>query len=185
MKPADVDGLIAHGQGLLLAGYASGAKVAVEVGSFRGKSAAYIASGLPYEGHLYCVDPWQDSPDVREKQYRTEDNLAVFKSNIAACGFKRRVTPVQGFSVDVAKDWYLPVDLLHVDGGHDYDEVLADIRAWLPHMTRGSVMLFDDWSSRFPGVDDAVHDMFDTVMLHNVGSYSKGPRRWFAAAKVK
>lgn len=189
MKPENVDGLISHEQGVLLAKYAADAKVAVEIGSFRGKSAAYIASGLPANGKLFCVDPWQDSAQVREKQYSVAGNLQRFVENIEACGFTKKVTPLQGFSEDVSATWVGKIDMMHIDGGHDYDEVLTDIRCWMPHMRPGGVMLFDDWSSRFPGIDDAVHDMFDTVMLHNVGSYHgrhhKGARRWFAAAKVK
>lgn len=184
MKPEDVEGLISEQQGLLLKQYASQAQVVVEVGSFRGKSAAYIASGLPDGGRLYCVDPWQDSPDVREKQYRTGKNFAKFCHNIKSCGYWEKVVPIRKFSADAVKGWNLPIDMMHIDGGHDYDEVLADIVMWRPHMRDGGIMLFDDYSPRFPGIEQAVHEQFDTVTLHNVGSYHKGALRWFAAAKV-
>jgi predicted O-methyltransferase YrrM len=184
MRPEDVDGLISNVQGELLREYAKDAYCAVEVGSFRGKSAAFIASGLPDGGRLYCVDPWQDSDEVRESQYRTGENFAKFCHNIKSCGYWDRVVPIRKFSVDAAKGWNRPIDLMHIDGGHDYDEVLADIQAWSPHMKDGSIMLFDDYSPKFDGIEQALHESFDTVTLHNVGFYSKGPRRWFAAAKV-
>lgn len=140
MKPADVEGLISTVQGKLLARYAASVRgtVAVEVGSYRGKSAAFIADALPEGATLYCVDPWQDSPLIREARYRTDENYAEFVRNIAECGLSQKVVAVQGFSGQIAATWGRPVSLLNVDGGHEYDEVLTDLDGWMPHMTGSS-----------------------------------------------
>lgn len=186
MKPKDVEGFISNAQGDLLAAYASQCQgqVAVEVGSYRGKSASYIAAALPDTATLYCVDPWQNSPTIRERQYRTDQNYAHFVANIEACGLSNKVVAVQGFSSYVASQWDKQVSFLHLDGGHEYDEVLSDLDCWMPHMAGDGIVVFDDYSPRFPGIEEAVHKWFDKVTLHNVGSYPKGRLRWFAVGQV-
>jgi predicted O-methyltransferase YrrM len=44
----------------VLAKYARGTRLGLEIGSFQGVSAAKIARNMGAEAILYCVDPWPD-----------------------------------------------------------------------------------------------------------------------------
>src|SRR5258706_2872662 len=45
-----------------LSEYAKDRERALEIGSYQGVSAAFIAKALRNEGRVYCVDPWPDTP---------------------------------------------------------------------------------------------------------------------------
>jgi len=190
MLPKDVDGLISDEQGQIMQQYAREMvnDVAVEIGSYRGKSACYIGSAMPDTAHLYCIDPWNNS-NVNRYGFRfTDENLSMFKKNVRLCGLESRVTPIQGFSSEVSPSWEKPISLLYIDGGHEYEEVLADIDGFLPHMVSKGVILFDDYSNAFPGIVSAVQERFDEVVLHDVGVYlskkKNGEQRYLAAVRI-
>lgn len=67
---------------------------------------------------------------------------------------------IEGNSNDAAVAAMVPkdVDLLFVDGGHDYDTVLGDLRLWAPKVGVGGYLLLHDYSSweLHKGVVDAV-----------------------------
>lgn len=55
-------------------------------------------------------------------------------------------------SADLGKRWrnhdfYVNVDVLHIDADHGYNEVKADFEAWEPHVVPGGVVMFHDVSS--------------------------------------
>jgi hypothetical protein len=51
------------------------------------------------------------------------------------------------------------VDLLHLDGGHDYGSVMADLQAWWPLVRRGGMLIGDDYNTN--GVWPEVRQAFD------------------------
>lgn len=67
-----------------------------------------------------------------------------------------------GESAEAGYDFEGMVDLIFVDGGHDADQVMRDIDAWLPHLKPGCVIAFHDyhnkisWASVSEGVDDVM-----------------------------
>lgn len=50
-----------------------------------------------------------------------------------------------GDSKRLAATWDEPVDIVFVDGGHEYDEVTGDILGWLPHIGPGGFMAVHDY----------------------------------------
>jgi hypothetical protein len=151
MKPADLEGLIPAEVGETLAGYASKATgPIVEVGSYKGKSTAYLASRTAQT--VYAVDPWDlpGNPGGRFGFDRSETYRAF-------CDQTKpwpNIVPVQGFSIDVAQHWgHGPISLLYVDGDHSELAVLEDCRAWYPHLDQSAVLILDDWGTpKNPGV---------------------------------
>lgn len=190
MRPEEVEGLISDEQGRIMQQYAAEMvnDVAVEIGSYRGKSACYIASAMPDDAHLWCIDPWDDSDNNRYGFVFTDENFRLFCNNVRACGLESCVTPIRKLSSEVARVWEKPISLLYIDGGHEHEEVLGDIDGFLPHMVSGGVILFDDYSDAFPGVVSAVRERFDDVVLHDVGIYQSrkknGERRYLAAVRI-
>jgi predicted O-methyltransferase YrrM len=86
---------------------------------------------------------------------------AVFKS----AGFwgDPRHTQIEGDSKAVAVTWsYGPVDMVFVDGGHQYHEAKGDIVGWLPHIKPGGIMVVHDFEKEvkaWRGVNEAVNEL--------------------------
>lgn len=136
----------------------------VEIGSYKGKSTAYLAAGAA-AGHgapVYAVDPWdlQDVPPpgpgpagvIRSAAIKygfgQVDTREAFHRQLSAAGVADRVTAIRGFSTDVAAQWYEPpVGLLYLDGDHTEAGVAADVTAWWPLLANPATIVFDDYVS--------------------------------------
>lgn len=57
-----------------------------------------------------------------------------------------RYLAILGNSVQVGQDWDRPpVEMIFIDGGHEYEECRGDIEAWLPHLYAGGVVAIHDY----------------------------------------
>ena len=113
-------------------------EVCVEVGTYRGYAACYIAEALRKngKGHLYCIDDWS----LTEHQHIYGDAKDHFIGNITHCGYEDLITVIEGNSFDV--DWPEKVDFAYIDGWHSYAMVTEDFKR---AATQGAtVMCFDD-----------------------------------------
>ena len=54
-----------------------------------------------------------------------------------------------------------------LDVSHDYDNVLADIRAWYPKVKSGGILAGDDYQNDFMGVVNAVNESFPGCQIEN------------------
>lgn len=92
---------------------------------------------------LYAVDPHTGSEEhqVDGKKVWTFD---VFTKNIADAGLTETVTPVVKESVAFAREMNEPVELVFIDGAHDFASVEQDFRAWFPKVVDGGWMAFHD-----------------------------------------
>lgn len=122
--------------------------VIVELGSCRGRSACYLAAGLKEVGHrgtVYCVDLWELGTDTPERHHHP-DAYRQFESNVRYCGLWDYIHPIKSDTVAASLDWKKPIDLLFIDAGHQYEEVLADYQAWSPFVKPGGVIAFHDYT---------------------------------------
>lgn len=144
MSPAELRWLMAQ---------AAQMKSVVEIGSLHGRSAFALLTACP--GPVYCIDPWDDEHDL---------SYGSFMGN---CGHFPNLVAIRGRSLEVVTR--LPIaeragdgfDMVFIDGDHEYESVIADIRAWLPY-TRKLICGHDyqNDGGGFPGVAKAVHEMF-------------------------
>ncbi len=143
----------------------------VEIGTYRGASACWLAAGAEtgQGAHVYTIDP-HDLPGKRTTTGRGKGGLDFTQTEIREhaekqirdCGLSERVTMIRGFSTEVAKYWNgPPVGLLFVDGDHRQNAATEDFRAWQPHMTRETVIAWDDYAPSHPGVPAAVQGLVD------------------------
>jgi predicted O-methyltransferase YrrM len=127
--------------------------LALEIGSFKGKSSACIAAGLPQGARLACVDTWQnDAMPYDEKS----DSMNEFLDNTRS--YRQVIEPHRGTSSEVAATWDRPIDFLFIDGDHTYEGCSADIKAWLGFVRRGGWIAFHDSSET--GVWKAISELF-------------------------
>lgn len=146
----------------------------VEVGSWKGRSAAFMAVEIGNSDKdidFVCVDTWlgspydkhQNDPDVKAgKLYQ------VFLRNIKPVN--HHVSPIRGNSVEVAS-FYADnsLDFVFIDGNHEYDAVKADIAAWWPKIKYRGVLAGDDFKQS--GVKKAVSEAFQGVESVNGGRH--------------
>jgi predicted O-methyltransferase YrrM len=116
--------------------------VALEIGSHHGRSAVVLASGLPGGARLVAVDPFPD--DWRYGAAGTEQQ---FRANTVRAGVSEVIELRVATSRDVRRAWSGRVDLVYVDGKHDYWTVRDDL-GWADLVAPGgTVFVHDAFSS--------------------------------------
>lgn len=134
----------------------------IEVGSFLGNWAAYIADRLPTGSVLYAVDHWLGSDCLYTNGYsslygRVEDLYNHFLSNMIHRGITDKVVPIRMESTSAAEMFRqrgISADIIYIDASHDYESVKKDLHAWLPVLKADGVFCGDDWT--WGGVQAAV-----------------------------
>ncbi len=132
----------------------------IEVGSWAGRSSDAILSGS--KGKVWCVDTWKGAKDVQDltnSMAKQRDMLEVFKSNV---GQYENLNIVVKPSVEAAKDFEdNSIDVIFIDAGHTYEEVLNDIDAWLPKVKADGILCGHDYLPKtWMGVVKAVDERF-------------------------
>ena len=141
----------------------------VEVGSWKGRSTRELLKAC--KGNVYAVDHWLGSLNYQtDVKVTVEDVYQEFLKNVG--GFPNLVV-LQGSSVNMATEFNgKMVDMVYIDAGHDYEEVKADIEAWLPKCKK--FICGHDYGT-FKGVTKAVNEKFkdieviDTIWLAKLG----------------
>lgn len=147
-------------------------KTYLEIGSYVGSSASLILQH-PFKTKLICVDPCilnKSHYNGIINQYSTlEKNLQ--NNNKNNYNFKIE----KNFSTDVNlltkfKDNKLEIDILFIDGGHRYNDVVQDWNNYKDFVNPGGFIVFDDYCDKThsPEVKSAVDDIVKNL---NTGVY--------------
>lgn len=137
----------------------------VEVGCWKGKSAAFMAVEIANSGKdiwFDCVDTFRGS---NEKAHKSDPDV---RNGTLLRTFQKNMEPVAAFhhviwkpSV-VAARFYQDgeLDLVFIDASHEFLDVRADIKAWLPKLRRGGILAGDDygWEGVKKAVDEQLGD---------------------------
>ena len=147
--------------------------VAVEVGSYAGLTSRAIADAVP--GKLYCVDTWAGSlgVDYVNDLYGEHGGDGVFRTFCKNMGRRLFTTvfPLRGESALWAGVFPRKVDFLFLDAGHEYEDVLADLRAWSRVVRPGGLVACHDFVSEMhPGVARAVLEFAPRDRLRLIGA---------------
>jgi predicted O-methyltransferase YrrM len=137
----------------------------VEVGSWKGRSAAFMGVEIHNSGKTIrfdCVDTWKGSEteDAHQNDQYVKTGTLYDKFIQNTERLRHILKPVVGLSVEVSKQYADDsLDFVFIDGDHRYECVLADIRAWLPKVKAGGVIAGHDYGW-WPDVRRAVHEVF-------------------------
>jgi len=113
----------------------------VEIGSHQGRSTVILALAAP-AATVVAVDPFVGG--TLFGGLATKDK---FRANIAQAGVDAQVDLRQTKSTDLRPAWNEQIDLLYIDGKHDYWTVSDDLR-WTEHVPQaGRVLIHDCYSS--------------------------------------
>lgn len=127
--------------------------VAVEIGSYLGRSTAFIGAALkerPQPSTLHAIDTFT-SIGVPGKE--GNNTLRSFTENTAR--FSKVIRIHQGYSTEIIKTWTAPIDMLWIDGDHSYEACSRDILDWVPFVKPGGLVAFHDYANPC-GVAEAV-----------------------------
>jgi MMP 1-O-methyltransferase len=132
-----------------------GTGVAVEIGSYCGKSTVYLGHAATITGgRVVTVDHHRGSEEhqVGWEYHDTSlvddtgrlDTLPELRRTLARAGLEEVVVPVVGRSGEVARWWRHPIDLVFIDGGHTDEAARADLRGWAPWIRNGGALAIHD-----------------------------------------
>jgi len=182
-----LDGLISSEVGELLHNQAAvvpASNAIVELGSYKGKSTAYLARGsaIGYGAPVFAVDAWSEEVSAWRNRVLERLPSATFREflyQLDVAGVRDRVSAIQSLTALAADIWEhhyaenQPVGLLYIDGDHHFEAVMADFRAWRPHLAEDALIVFDDYDTDTnPGVLAAVSALAENGEIVNVEKHA-------------
>ena len=140
----------------------------VEVGGWHGKSACQMGHLIKESGkriRFDVIDHWKGSHTEKLQQREVEvlggSDMAYFTflRHVEQCGLADYVRPIR-LPSSIAGMLYQndSLDMVFIDGAHDYDSVKMDIGIWRPKVRYGGWIAGHDWPK--VGVKDAVKELF-------------------------
>jgi predicted O-methyltransferase YrrM len=149
--------------------------VFVEVGSWLGRSTAYMAVEIANSGKqisFFAVDTWRGSPAEQYQAVVREMGgtaYEAFLENMERGSVRAMVTPMVGLSALSARAFNdREVDFVFLDAAHDFHSVRADVRAWLPKVRVGGVIAGHD--ANCPGLMNAVREYIRAGEIEYTGT---------------
>lgn len=169
----DIQGWLSDAEGELLFDLARqcvGKGVIIEIGSWKGKSTIWLAKGSQAGRSvpIYAIDPHLGSSEHQTMFEGPVNTLDEFKKNIYNARVNDVVTPIVAPSLEAAKIFDKPIELIFIDGAHEYDLVLSDFEAWFPKIILGGRIVFHD-TIGFPGPRRFVNQVvFNSPYLRHI-----------------
>ena len=133
--------------------------IIVEIGTGLGGTA--VALKLASNANVYTIDPY---PYLQAVPLLTDLGITVLET----------------LSKTAAFEWnHGEIDLLFVDGGHDFESFITDIDAWIPKLGKDAIVIFDDYDLPEKGgvanlaVKICLDSLLDSGMLTQVDYQSR------------
>ena len=136
---------------------------ALEIGTYCGKSALIFSEACNKNGsYIFTLDHHVGSEEHQVgEEYHDEDlfdarlsrfnSLPEFLKNIEKSPFSENIIPIIGDSVEISRNWEIPLGLLFIDGGHSMEAAKNDFDCWSKHITSGGLLAIHDV---FPNPED-------------------------------
>lgn len=128
----------------------------LEVGSYCGKSAVYLGSGVKEAGGtLICVDHHRGSeehqrgeeyhdPDLYDPEAARLDSLHELRRTLRRAGLEDTAVLMVTSSERAAAVWQRPLGLVFIDGGHSHAQAHRDYEGWAERVIPGGVLAIHD-----------------------------------------
>lgn len=144
IRPAELDCLIKYVKKTVLG--------VVEIGTLDGETACCLAQNT--NAHCYSIDPL--IPDsMNPEVIGSESNILKNTEDLTNFTF------IKDYSFNVATRWDKEVDLIFLDGDHNYEAVKKDFEDWFPFLSLEGHLVF-----------------------HDSGANRGGPERWPGPSKL-
>lgn len=140
--------------------------VVVEIGVQFGRSTTVIgavAKELDFE--FTAIDNWSGEEGQQQKEHI--EKLLIGE-------FELPINLVSSDSAEACKYFHREIDLIHIDGDHEYEAVMLDMRLWLPKLKSGGYVCFDDYGhDSLPDVYRAVSEYIKPEDYRFLGRYGE------------
>ncbi len=127
--------------------------IVCEIGTWRGKSSYVLGNALKNKkGRLYSVDPFNGDGDPKSRDAYREIMGGMkntlfddFRNTIKKYGLDKTVSAIP-FSSEEARPKFPEnsIDMLFIDGNHEYDSVKKDYELWSPIIPSGGIIVLHD-----------------------------------------
>jgi MMP 1-O-methyltransferase len=146
----------------------------VEIGSYLGRSTVFIAEALRHAGisnaELHSIDPHTgDRQHLQQLGLTNLPTFDLFRVFISASGNGQAVQTHVAPSSEVVRKFGPDLDFVFVDGWHQYDAVLADVRDFGKLLSDDGVMAIDD-VTKLNEVDQASREGLSAAGLTHYGT---------------
>jgi hypothetical protein len=156
------------------------APLIVEIGVWKGGSVLTMARrirDLKIDGVVIGVDTWLGAWDhwINDEWF---PHLAIgqgrpmmqakFMNNVIREDLVDYIVPFPLDSVNAAQVLRargVSPNMIHLDGGHDYEAVMTDLKCWWPLLADGGYFIGDDYQDAWPGVQRACDEFFGALSL--------------------
>lgn len=127
----------------------------VEIGSHLGESST-IFLGFDQIKKIYCVDPWNQNPIYEE----------IFNERLEKFLLNRRCQKIKAMSSQANKTFLdNSIDMIYIDGNHDYEYVSEDIKLWYPKIVTEGIIAGHDYTNDHPGTKKAIDEF---IQIYNL-----------------
>lgn len=145
---ANIDGWLTEKESELLYNLAKkcqGKGSIVEIGSWKGKSTIFLGQGSKdgKQSKIYAIDPHTGSPE-HKNAYGRVWTFEKFKDNIKNARVDDLIIPIVKTSEDAVRDFNEPIELIFIDGAHEFESVKLDFEIWFPKVIKAGIMAFHD-----------------------------------------
>ena len=151
----------------------------VEIGSWQGRSASFLARATieSKNGNFFAIDHFKGNVGKEHYYIVKENDLSDlkkgFNDNMSRIGLIDKITLL-----------YMPnesavnhlsgksIRFLFIDGDHTGEGVRKDIELFSPLLIDGAIVVFDDYSRRFPGLLEEVDHLLAKNKHYRVMTYA-------------
>ena len=159
LKTYDIKGFLDEEEALRLYEVAKIASLkgpCLEIGSYCGKSGAYLGLGCrENQGILFSIDHHRGSEEQQpgeayfdaellDKETGLIDTFRLFRKTIRELSLEDTIVPIVSASATVARSWHTPLSLIFIDGSHTFASAHTDYVNWTPHLIPGGFLLIHD-----------------------------------------
>ncbi len=136
LKKNTIQGWMGDGELLWLYNQACLMSSVVEIGSWRGRSTHALLSGCK-DGIVYAVDHWLGSPSERATTHNDATKRDIYAEFMQNVGHFQNLKVFRDESLKACAQFEdRSIDMVFIDGDHQYEATKADIRAWIPKCRR-------------------------------------------------
>lgn len=127
----------------------------VEIGTYKGRSAAYLGVEIHNFRKNIKVDTIDHYSESLDQSANSTGAYEIVAENLKPVS--HIVNAISMDSITAAKDYKdNSLDLVYIDASHDYESVKNEILTWLPKVKKGGIIAGDDYG--WEGVKGAVTD---------------------------
>ncbi len=144
----------------------------LEIGSYCGKSAAFIGMACR-QNHavLFSIDHHRGSeeqqpgeayfdPELVDPCTGEVDTFPIFRRLIYKLKLADTVVPIVAPSAVAARSWSTPLSLVFIDGSHTFTSAYADYSAWTAHLMTGGILAIHDIFNQAGSGGQAPHGIY-------------------------